>query len=305
MQIMKIYIKGIYTPIGDVQIKVYHSDREAVNYRGNKISFSENSGNIFAIKELKISESEFNYIRDTEKKLPRDEQFEEHLTSQYRDVQTILKYIQAFDSVFNLDGDLRMQCCYEWSEDQLAWMPVPDKRRTGWRGIGLQVTLPDGFLTQIERLSNSGIPVFSAFKHLYKAYEETNPRFKWINGTIAAEHAFKEFLSIIDPRAESLMLNIPSPPIEKLYKNVLFAYTNQESSVYKQLQKGAVKRNELIHRPTTVSPDLKETNIYLHQVEVAIFELYALLYPKDNFFEVTLSAAKQRLKHVEEGGAYY
>jgi hypothetical protein len=54
--------------------------------------------------------------------------------------------------------------------------------------------------------------------------------------------------------------------------------------MYKQLQKGAQKRNELIHRPSTPSPDLKETNEYLHQVEVAIFELYTLLYQGDAFF---------------------
>lgn len=139
------------------------------------------------------------------------------------------------------------KCCYEWSENFVSWVPVPDKRKVGWRGIGLEITLPDNLLGQIERLANSGIPVFSAFKYLYKAYEEANPRFKWINGTIAAEHAFKEFLSLKDPRAESLMLNIPSPPIEKLYKNVLFSYTNQKSCMYRELQKGATRRNELIH----------------------------------------------------------
>ena len=302
---MKIYIKGTFTPIGDVKITVANSEREAITYKTNSITISEESGEITAIKPQEITPAEYIYVKDKENTLPRNEQFEDYLVNQYQAVRVILGYIQVFDGVFKLDTELRMQSKYEWSEDLDKWSPIPDKRVTTWRGANLLQTLPDRFMGNIEQLANSGIPVFLAFNHLYKAYDEGSSRFKWINGTIAAEHAFKEFLSLFDPRTESLMLNIPSPPIEKLYKTVLFAYTGKESSMYKQLQRGAGKRNELVHKPATPAPDMSETNIYLHQVEVAIFELYTLLYPGNPFLNYALKGAQERLKHVEEGGQYF
>ena len=75
--------------------------------------------------------------------------------------------------------------------------------------------------------------------------------------------------------------------------------------MYKRLKKGAETRNKLIHQPATPSPDLKETNIYLHEVEVAIFELYTRLRPGDAFLAFALTSAENRLKHVVEGGSYF
>jgi hypothetical protein len=157
----------------------------------------------------------------------------------------------------------------------------------------------------IEQLMNAGVPVFFAFNHLYMAYAETDPRFKWINGTIAAEHAFKEFLPLLDSRTKSIMDYVPSPPIERLYKNVLEAYAGRASGMYKQLQNGAKTRDDLIHKPATPPPDLTATNTYLHQVEVAIFELYTFLYPGNPFVDYLLKRAEKRLRHVEQGGQYF
>jgi len=257
---MNIYIKGSFTPVGDVKITVENPQGEAITYQGNVIELSRESGVITAVRQQQITAEEHSYVQDKYKKLPRNELFEGYLASQYKSVQTILGYIQVFDGVFRLDTELRMQSTYEWSEDHSTWAPIPDKRETSWCGADLRQTLAAGFMGNIGRISNAGIPVFQAFNHLYKAYDDFNTRFKWINGTIAAEHAFKEFLNLLDPRTESLMLYVPSPPIERLYKDVLISYTGKMSSMYSELQKGAAKRNELIHRPATPSPDLKKTN---------------------------------------------
>ncbi len=302
---MKIYIKGTFVPLGDVKITVRNPKQEIITYQENTVELSTETGEITALKSQEITDEEYAYVQDKDNRLPRNEQFEGYLANQYQSIRTLLSYIQVFDGVFKLDTELRMQSRYEWSDDRSSWYPVPDKRITTWLGANLQQTLADNFMDNIERLANDGIPVFLAFNHLYKAYDEINPRFKWINGTIAAEHAFKEFLSLLDPRTECLMLNIPSPPIEKLYKTVLHAYTAKESSMYRQLQKGAARRNELIHRPTTAAPDLIETNIYLHQIEVAIFELYTLLFPGNTFLTYALTGAQERLRHVEQGGDYF
>jgi len=302
---MKIYIKGTFDPIGDVKITVQNQHKGTIVYKENTIELSTQSGKLIAIKPQEITLEEYTYVLDKDKVLPRSEQFESYLASQYEAVRTILGYIQVFDGVHKLNTDLHMQSSYEWSEDRFSWLPIPDKRETTWRGANLQQQLPDNFLENIEQLANEGIPVFLAFNHLYKAYDEGNTRFKWINATIAAEHAFKEFLSLLDRRTEPLMLSIPSPPIEKLYKTVLESYTGRQSSMYKELQKGANKRNELVHRPATAAPDLRTTNIYIHQVEVAIFELYTLLYPANRFLAYALTGAKERLKHVEEGGEFF
>jgi hypothetical protein len=302
---MKIYIKGIFVPLGDAQIRVYRGSTNAIIYKENKIEFSTDSGKISAIKGYELSEEEVTYLQDLEKKIPINNKLEEYLTEQYNAVQTIVQYIKIFDAIYPIDDQTHMTSKYEWSNDYKVWHPVPDKRVYTWRGSGLISVLPDNFLGNIEVLANKNIPLFFAFTHLHKAFQDTSPRHKWINATIAAEHAFKEFLSLKDPRSQRLMTHIPSPPIEKLYKSVLFDYTGHESSMYKELQKGAQKRNDLIHKPSTPSPNLKETNIYLHHVEVAIFELYTLLYPKNQFFEYLLQKAKERLQHVIAGGDYF
>lgn len=301
---MEIYIKGDYTPLGDVKIQVYQDLSNEINYKGNRILFPMESVNqtptgiITAIKTIELPVEALSYLKDENSELPRDNNVESHFENQYIEVQDILRYLKTFNAIYELDENLRMHVTYFWSLDCSDWKPLPDKRLTAWRPINPFYTLPENFIENIEAFLNQEIPVFFAFTHLQKAFQEKNTRYKWINATIAAEHAFKEFLILKDSKTENLMLNIPSPRIEILYKHVLKDYTEKESSMYKHLQDGSSIRNQLVHKPNIPNPDSYKTEVYLHQVEVAIFELYTLLYPDNKFLNYSLERAKFRLNRV-------
>lgn len=302
---ISISLKATYTPLGDVSIRVHNKEREFANYKGAVLHFTTDSNTITATKNIEITNEDLKYIQNDDPEKQVNEELSSLLMSIYKDVQNFLAYIQAFDGVFKLDPELRMKANYEWSSDMQQYQPLHIKFKTEWRGANLINTVSDNFMGELSRITKLDYPLFTAFKFLYQAYADSNTKFKWINATIAAEQAFKEFLSLFDERTENIMLNVPSPPIEKLYNNVLKSYTGFSSSMYKELQKGAQTRNALIHKHKTPAPPLEETNIYLHQVEVAIFELYTCLYPKDEFFAHLLDGAKHRLQHVIKGGSYF
>ena len=145
-------------------------------------------------------------------------------------------------------------------------------------------------------LIEKNIQPFFAFSYLHKALNEKNSRLMWINATISAELAFKEFLSIIDPRSSSLITYAPSPPLGRLYKEVLQDYIGQKSPVCKELSKGAEIRNALIHKNHQLAPEFEKAMVYIHQVQVAIFHLYTCLYPEDDFFKYLYESSLNKLK---------
>jgi hypothetical protein len=301
-----IVLKGVYIPIGDVSIRVSNAQSEFGTYKGNTIHFTTDSNSLTAKRNWQVTDEEFGYIRNTDPKKPRNEKLEAVLLEQYNDVREFLAYIQAFDSIFKLDPQLRMRFSFEWTDDLKNYYPVHVQFSTSWMGASLLNVVPDNFLGELSKFITTGLPLYKAFRYLYQAYSEDDTRFKWINGTIAAEIAVKEFIGSFDEKLELLLLYMPSPPIDKMYKDIVKEFTGLElETKRKVLQDGANKRNDLVHKHKSVAPGLKETNIYLHQIEVAIFELYKAKYPDRPFFEYSLKRAKGRLKHVEEGGQYY
>jgi hypothetical protein len=57
-----------------------------------------------------------------------------------------------------------------------------------------------------------------AFRHLHRAENERDdPRHAWIDATIAAELAIKEFFILYKPELAPFVLEVPSPPLSKLY----------------------------------------------------------------------------------------
>jgi len=90
-------------------------------------------------------------------------------------------------------------------------------------------------------------------------------------------------LILIRPEIETLLLEVPSPPIHKMYGAVLKSFAGEESPMKAALQKGAEIRNKLIHRPTEPSVDGDDADLYVLQVEVAISHLMILLRPTDEY----------------------
>jgi len=168
-----------------------------------------------------------------------------------------------------------------WSKYKKNWKPFPSR---------IYMTLDDRGLWQlnketakdIQKYIQNDFKPFFALRHLHRAINENNPRYKWIDATIAAELAIKEFLIRREPCIETLLLEVPAPPLHKLYGSILKKYNDGEKSPkVNELQKGAAIRNNLIHKPENTKISIKEANKYVHDVETAIYHLLYLLYQED------------------------
>jgi hypothetical protein len=126
---------------------------------------------------------------------------------------------------------------------------------------------------------DQGRKPFLAMRHLYRAMQEKSPRFKWIDATIAAELAIKEYLARANPELEVLLIHVPSPPLSKLYGEILQKCAGERSPYLKALDQGGQKRNQLVHQPHNVTVTEEDAFVYVSTVMKAIHHLYALLYP--------------------------
>lgn len=298
---MELFIKGFFTPIGHDNVKIdVHPTNPYKEFHIEDILVCLYPKNhiIIAIIKIDAPDGSAEYFGDAKKEIPRNEVYEQLLKPLLSNVQKIIKYLKYFYGIYELDEDYRLNQYYEWSINNKDWLPVPDKRETAWRGINPIYVLDDRLLGWIPKLIERGIEPFFAFTHLHKAFLEQNCRHKWINATIAAELAFKEFLAQYDTRATSLITHVPSPPLNRLYRDVLKEYTGVESPMQAVLGNGATLRNHLIHKTTEPTPTIEKTNIYIHQVQVAIFHLYSLLYKDDPFFNYLLKHAEGKLEHT-------
>ncbi|APC65557.1 hypothetical protein AAV35_14095 [Salimicrobium jeotgali] len=99
----------------------------------------------------------------------------------------------------------------------------------------------------IQTYLDNGEEPFVALKHLHRARQEVNPKQKIIEAAIAAELAIKEFLIKKYPDIKFLLMEMPSPPLNKLYGAVLEHYHNERYKKANKLQEIATLRNEYIH----------------------------------------------------------
>lgn len=120
-----------------------------------------------------------------------------------------------------------------------------------------------------------------AMRHLHRAKHEQFAHHSWIDATIAAELAIKEVLCRARPELEALLLEMPSPPLSKLYGSLLRTYLGEESPYKKDLIRGQEVRNKLVHRPGKEKIDMASAIKYTDAVEGAIFHLLSLLYPNN------------------------
>lgn len=112
-----------------------------------------------------------------------------------------------------------------------------------------------------------------------KQLRENIAHYKWIDATIAAELAVKEVLATVNPELETLLMEMPSPPLAKLYGTILERYLGEKSPYLKQIQKGVEIRNRLVHRHDAEAIDDQEASDYVQSIEGAIFHLLSLAHP--------------------------
>lgn len=79
-------------------------------------------------------------------------------------------------------------------------------------------------------------------------------------------------------------MEVPSPPITKLYGPILERYLGERSPFIRELEEGARMRNRLIHR-TAAPVDAQAAIKYVRVVEAAILHAMRRLYPNDRLLQ--------------------
>jgi hypothetical protein len=141
--------------------------------------------------------------------------------------------------------------------------------------------LDDRSRKEVQAALEGGALPLRGMRHLHRAKRESQPHHKWIDATIAAELGVKEAICRAHPEMETMLMEMPSPPLAKMYGPLLKHYLGEPSPFRKELDAGQAKRNALVHRPGADPIDRKEANDYVAVVEGAIFHLLSLLYPDD------------------------
>jgi len=140
-------------------------------------------------------------------------------------------------------------------------------------------------INNIQSALNNNIEPLIAMRHLHRARAENIAHHKWIDATIAAELAVKEVLAKVNPDIEVLLMEMPSPPLAKLYGSILENYLGEKSPFLKHIRKGVEVRNRLIHKPYAEQIDAQDANDYVAHIEGAIFHLLCRLYPNEKLIQ--------------------
>lgn len=138
---------------------------------------------------------------------------------------------------------------------------------------------------RLQQIVADGVTPLVGMRYLHRAKAEGDPRYRWVDATIAAELAIKEILQMARPETTVLFDNLPSPPLSKLYGEVLEAYLGERSPHLKAIVKGVEKRNALVHRTLGVDIDVTEAEKYVGTIEEAIFHALNLYYKNKGYFE--------------------
>ncbi len=199
------------------------------------------------------------------------------LSSATRAVLSQIKYfleqVSVEDRLFSVKGE-------RWSVDGVNWRTVPRLLTATIQMTGT-IRLDEESASALQGHLDDGVQPLLALKYLHRAWNENNQQFRWIDATIAAELAVKEFLIRIEPKLEKLLLEVPSPPLDKLYGPILKHYAGGESPKLKQIREGMQVRNRILHRPQSASIDSQEATIYVQDVAIAIDDLVCRLHSKD------------------------
>ncbi|MGM0842805.1 MAG: hypothetical protein ACQEWE_18870 [Bacillota bacterium] len=277
---MEIYLRQLYSIMGSIHMKEskeysFHLPSEGkceINVTDSYL----NVISVFSIEEV-ITKSDLD-----------------NMSSDFEEV--VDKYlVQMRQNAFYLINLLKYSLNNDWITEEL--LRVRSNKisidNSNWYEIPPKPTLQMGpstmprILTQetskiIQDYIDNKIEPFVALKHLQRARKEEVPRHMWIEATIAAELAIKEFLIRLKPDMEFILLELPSPHLGTLYGKVLEHYIGERYPKSNKLGDGASTRNKLIHRPKEADITYEKAVEYVQLVEDAIYFLLRKLYPSDS-----------------------
>jgi hypothetical protein len=205
------------------------------------------------------------------------------LSSAARAVVALLKYHMGHTEI---GEGLLASKSDEWRSGSSRWARIPMKLSVAVTANSI-TPLNEKTAAMVQSALNHQISPLQAMRHLHRAKNESQPHHKWIDATIAAELAIKEILIRARPDLETLITEVPSPPLDKMYGSIMQQYIGQRSPYVSIIKKGAATRNVLVHTPSTARIDHQEANDYVQAIEVAIFHALRLLYPEDPLLKRT------------------
>jgi hypothetical protein len=164
----------------------------------------------------------------------------------------------------------------QWSFDGYNWVTLPINIMMTGVTLRPRYSLDAEWKGHIQAIFDLREEPFIAFEHLHEARRGRGARFTWIEATIAAELAIKEALSRLEPRLTPLLLEVPAPPLRKLYGTILENVAGERSPYVSKLDMGAEKRNQLVHRPEAIKLDPQEVVDYVGVVDRTIWHLVGL-----------------------------
>jgi len=303
---MLIYFKGCYSILGQIYSdSKEHKFRFDVPISGIRtiiIDIIPTEGTVEAFYEFDVSKESWEALQagsfDKEKLTPKLRTelsvIESGLSEATRKTLNLIKYflnqLELKEMLFGGKG-------VYWSIDKTEWKRLPQTFSIAG-DVRIFRHLNEDTAVFIQKYLREGPEPFFALRHLHRAIEENNPRYKWIDATIAAELAIKEFLIRLKPELEALVLEVPSPPLDKLYGPILKSYAGIPSPKLKEIREGAKIRNNLIHRLQDTHIDHKKAIKYVNDIEIAIYHLLTLLYPNDAAMKYLLHPA---MMSQEEG----
>ena len=320
---MKIWFKGDYELSTEKYFQTsLKKSTFLVPLKNQKISVSIDFVNkkIEPKCQYEITDELYNWIIN----IPSQKKTEEPLPSKIKEINSdfdfstkrVISIIKYNLNHYEINDNLLLRDLLEWSENDLDYKYVEGTAFDfGW--YRYDIDIDDKAEKNIQEYLNREYSLFTALKFLHRSIREDNPTFKIIDATIAAEIAIKEFLieknkAKLDLRL--LLLELPSPPLEKLYGRILKFYGDEDTESPKKdiIKMGSEVRNILIHSPNELDISYEIADFYCQTVQYAIFHLLFLLYPKDDSIKKILDSytannsesyqnrMKQELKHILE-----
>ncbi len=167
---------------------------------------------------------------------------------------------------YDVSDELIGNAHHEWSLDGNQWLRVPSGLSVqGWTtSLG---NLDATTAKSLQELLSGNEEILVATSYLHQARNSHNRRYQWIYATMAAELAIKEILVRVEPKLQVILQELPSPPLHKLYGDVLESVAGVRSNSLSTLQGGARRRNQLVHNPNSPTPPLKEVDEYICFIE--------------------------------------
>lgn len=176
-----------------------------------------------------------------------------------------------------LDNAIGMVANFVWSENCGEQRPIPIP---GEMTMNVLVVAGGGDHAAMQIGFDEGYRPLIGMRHLFRAMQEDEPRFRWIDTTIALELAIKEALIRKCPEIETLILEMPSPPLDKMYGSIMEKYLGEKSPYVKTIQEGVKIRNKLLHRPDGAHISTEDAAKYLHTSHKAINHVFRRIYPE-------------------------